>query len=89
MIKIVHARWIKDQQIALAFSDGSEGVYDFASLLAIKTPLTQPLQNTASFQKFFLELGALCWSHGLEISADKLRADLRSANLLQHAVQAA
>ncbi len=89
MIKIVHARWIKDQQIALTFSDGSEGVYDFASLLAFKTPLTQPLQDTAAFQKFFLELGALCWRHGLEFSADKLHADLVAANLLHQAAEAA
>jgi Protein of unknown function (DUF2442) len=82
MIKIVHACWIKDQQIALAFSDGSEGAYDFASLLALKTPLTQPLQDTASFQNFFLELGALCWPHGLEFSADKLHADLLSTDRL-------
>lgn len=89
MIKIVHARWIKDQQIALAFSDGSEGVYDFASVLAVKTPLTQPLQDTAAFQKFFLELGALCWPHGLEFSADKLHADLLAAYSLHQAAEAA
>ncbi|TAG27270.1 MAG: DUF2442 domain-containing protein [Burkholderiales bacterium] len=89
MIKIVHARWIKDQQIALAFSDGSEGVYDFASLLALKTPLTQPLQDIAAFQKFFLELGALCWPHGLEFSADKLHADLLASSLLHQAAEAA
>jgi Protein of unknown function (DUF2442) len=65
MIKIVHACWIKNQQIALVFSDGGEGVYDFAPWLAHKTPLIQPLQDTARFQKFFLELGALCWPHGL------------------------
>ncbi len=89
MIKIVHARWIKDQQIALAFSDGSEGVHDFAPLLSLRTPLTQPLQDTAAFQKFFLELGALCWPHGLEFSADKLRAELLAASLLHQAAETA
>jgi Protein of unknown function (DUF2442) len=89
MIKIVHARWIKDQQIALAFSEGNEGVYDFAALVALKTPLTQPLQETAAFQKFFLALGALCWPHGLEFSAGKLHSDLLAANLLHQAAKAA
>ncbi len=88
MIKIVHARWIKDQQIALAFSDGSEGVYDFAPLLFLKTPLTQPLQDTAAFQNFFVELGALCWPHGLEFGADKLHTDLRAVKLLHQAAKA-
>jgi Protein of unknown function (DUF2442) len=89
MIKIVHACWIKNQQIALVFSDGSEGVYDFAPLLAQKTPLTQPLRDTAMVQKFFLELGALCWPHGLAFSADKLRIDLLVANLLHRTAEAA
>jgi hypothetical protein len=85
MIKIVHARWIEDQQIAMAFSDGREGVYDFASLLAVNTPLTQPLQEASKLQKFFLELGALRWPHGLEFSAYKLHADLLAANQLHQA----
>ena len=89
MIKIVHAFWIKDQQIALMFSDGSEGAYDFTYLLALKTLLTQPLLDTAAFQKFFLEMGALCWPHGLEFSADKLHADLLAANLLHQAAKTA
>jgi hypothetical protein len=89
MIKIVHAFWIKKQQIALVFSDGSEGVYDFAPLLVQNTPLTQLLQDTEKFQKFFLELGALCWSNGLEFSADKLHVDLLAANLLHQAAEAA
>lgn len=89
MIKIVHARWIKDQEIALAFSDGSEGVYDFAPLLELKTPLTQPLQDTTAFQKFFLELGALCWANGLEFNAAKLHSDLLAANRLHKVVIAA
>lgn len=63
MIKLVHARWIKDYQIALVFSDRTEGVYDFALLLALKTPLTQPLQDPTEFQRFYLELGALNWPH--------------------------
>jgi hypothetical protein len=54
MIKIIHARWIKDQQMTMAFSDGSEGVYKFAYLLAVNTPLTQPLKEASKFQKFFL-----------------------------------
>jgi hypothetical protein len=49
MIKIVHAKWVKDHMIALAFSDGSEGKYEFAPMLATDTPLTLPLKETALF----------------------------------------
>ncbi len=89
MIKIVHAKWVKDQLIALAFSDGSEGEYEFAPLLAKDTSLTLPLKETALFQRFFLELGALCWPNGLEFSTAKLHADLLVANRLHKAAIAA
>jgi hypothetical protein len=89
MIKIVHAKWVKDHVIALAFSDGSEGEYEFAPLLAKDTPLTLPLKETALFQRFFLELGALCWPNGLEFSAAKLHGDLLAANRLHIAAIAA
>jgi Protein of unknown function (DUF2442) len=89
MIKIVHAKWVKDHVIALAFSDGSEGEYEFASLLAKDTALTLPLKETGLFQRFFLELGALCWPNGLEFSAAKLHSDLLAANRLHKAAIAA
>jgi hypothetical protein len=89
MIKIVHAKWVKDHEIALAFSDGSKGEYEFAPLLAKDTPMTLPLKETALFQRFFLELGALCWPSGLEFSAAKLHGDLLVANRLHKAAVAA
>jgi Protein of unknown function (DUF2442) len=89
MIKIVHAKWAKDQVVVLAFSDGSEGEYEFSPLLAKDTPLTLPLKETALFQRFFLEMGALCWPNGLEFSAAKLHGDLLAANRLHKAAIAA
>lgn len=89
MIKIVHARWVRDYVVALAFSDGSEGEYDFASTLAMDSPLTQSLRDVVVFRRFFLELGALCWSNGLEFSADKLYTELMASHRLHQAVRAA
>ena len=84
MIKIVQARWLKGYQIDLTFSNSNVGVYDFAALLDQMTPLTRPLQDPVAFQKYFLELGALCWPNGLQISADKLHTELfRSQSVSQ------
>ena len=83
MIKLVHAQWVKDFEIALEFSDGSDGVYDFAQVLMRETALTLPLRRAGEFQRFFLELGALCWPHGLEFSGTSLRLDLLSARKLR------
>jgi hypothetical protein len=58
MIKIVHAKWVRDHVIALAFSDGSEGEDEFAPLQAKDTLSTLPLKETALFHRFFLEFSA-------------------------------
>ena len=89
MIKLVHAKWVGDSKLSLAFSDGSQGIYNFDTLLAKNTALTLPLQNTTLFQRFFLELGALCWPNGLEFSASKLHSELAAAGALLNAEHAA
>jgi hypothetical protein len=89
MIKLVHAKWVGDSKLSLAFSDGSQGVYDFDTLLAKNTELTLPLKDTVAFQRFFLELGALCWPNGLEFSASKLHNELAAAGALLNAEHAA
>ena len=88
MIKIVKAEHIDQYRIRLTFSDGKQGDYDMASLLAKETALTQPLQSTENFKDFYLELGALCWKNGLELSPSALYQELLTAGKLnseQHA----
>jgi hypothetical protein len=89
MIKVLHAQWAGDSKVALEFSDGSDGVYDFGSLLSKDTALTQPLRNEDMFKRFFLELGALCWPNGLEFSASKLHSELAASGSLLHSEKAA
>ena len=89
MIKLVHAKWVGDSKLSLAFSDGSQGIYNFDTLLAKNTTLTLTLKDTTNFQRFFLELGALCWPNGLEFSASKLHSELAAAGALLNAEHAA
>ncbi len=79
MIKILRARSTWDYVLGLEFSDGTFGDYDLAPLLSRDTPLTQP----AAFQRFFIELGALCWPNGLELSAGSIHARLKASGLLK------
>jgi hypothetical protein len=82
MIKIIHATHVDAMVVELRFSDGSVGTYDFASLLAHDTVLTRALAEPDYFRSFFLELGALAWSNGLELSGGALHEELlRSRNL--------
>jgi hypothetical protein len=89
MIKVVHAKWAGDRKVALAFSNGLAGTYDFAGLLANDTVLTKPLRDDEAFRQFFLELGALCWPNGLEFSGESLYRALREEGLLRQSAAVA
>ncbi len=82
MIKIVKAEHVTQYQIRLVFSDEKQGEYDLAPLIAKDTDLTRPLKKVENFKAFFLELGAICWKNGLELSASSIYRELQSANKL-------
>lgn len=89
MIKIVKAEHTRDYQLRLTFSDGAHGEYDFAPMLAKETVLTKPLKAPEAFKAHFLELGALCWKNGLELSPVALYRELQAEGKLTHTEQAA
>lgn len=72
MIKLIKATKIEDHKIALQFSDAKEAVVDLSYLLDFGTSLTEPLKDQLFFDQFFIDAGALCWKHGLELSASSL-----------------
>lgn len=89
LIKIVKAELLNPSRLRLTFSDGMQGDYDFAALLAHDTVLTRPLRSPEVFASFFLELGALCWRNGLELSPAALHHELRDAGKLAPSREAA
>lgn len=76
MIKLVAAEFESDHEIRLRFSDGSNGTLDFAPFLAANTEMTAPLRDPDFFRRFFLELGALAWPNGFDLSAESLQRRL-------------
>lgn len=89
MIKIIKAETIGQTQLRLTFSDGMQGDYDFVPLLDKDTVLTRPLKNPEYLGAHFLELGALCWKNGLELSPTALHNELLNSNKLTRVQQAA
>ncbi|MCG6860011.1 MAG: DUF2442 domain-containing protein [Chromatiaceae bacterium] len=85
MIKIVHAEVVADHVVRLEFSDGSSGDLDLTGLLGRDTEMVRPLRDPAFFADFFLELGALCWRNGFELSASSLHRKLAQCGALQRA----
>lgn len=78
MIKIIEARYAGDFQVALEFSDGTEGMFDGRELLKRTGPLLEPLRDEAYFRRAFIDAGALCWPNGLELSPARLHETCRS-----------
>jgi hypothetical protein len=85
MIKITRATYAGGHAIDLEFSDGSSGQYDLGDVIERDTELTRPLVDATYFERFFIELGALCWPNGLEFSGHAIhrrlaeKGDLRPA----------
>jgi len=89
MIKIIQAQYLEQRILRLWFSDNSQGDYDLQPLIDRKTELTLPLENEFYFKQFFLELGALCWRNGLELSPSNIHRKLAQQQLLRYEMQAA
>jgi hypothetical protein len=85
MIRIVDTTTISHTVVHLRFFDDTEGDYDLSPLIARDTVMTRPLQDPAFVRRCFLELGALCWPNGLELSSPSLRRKLAEQGALSHA----
>ena len=74
MISVKQAKYVESYKIWLQFSDGEEGVVDFADLLD-RYVAAQPLKNKAEFRKFHLdEWPTLVWPCGFDYAPEGLYA---------------
>ena len=77
MIKILQASSVAEFTLRIAFSDGAEGVFEGAQLLAREGPLLEPLRDPTYFARAFVDAGGLAWPNGLELSATRVREQCR------------
>lgn len=89
MIKVVTATPLDDTVVELVFSDGASGAFDLAPLIARDTELTRALNDAAFRARCYVEMGALCWPNGLELSGGSLWQKLAEAGLLRKPSQVA
>ena len=89
MIKLVAAERVTDREIRLEFSDRSRGTFDFTPFLDAATPMTAPLRAPEFFRQFFIELGALAWPNGFDLSAESLQRRLSELGRLERPSAAA
>ncbi len=77
MIKLMAVEPKGGYKLMLRFSDGTWGVHDFARYVEAGTPMTEPLKDPDFFGRHFIELGALAWPNGFDLSAEALHHRLR------------
>jgi len=82
MIKVVRAEPAGEFKLKLSFSTGESGVYDFADLIARPGAMVAPLRAETYFARYFIELGALAWPNGFDLSPKALYETLRNAGKL-------
>jgi hypothetical protein len=69
-------------RLRVRFSDGSEGVHDFAALVNEPGPMLEPLRDETYFARVFLEFGAPTWPNGFDIAPEWLRREMAAAGEL-------
>lgn len=82
LIKVVETRALDEHRLWIRFSNGKQGVHDFAGLLAEGGTMVEPLRDPAMFKRVFLEFGALTWPNGFDCDSIALHDDMAAAGEL-------
>ncbi len=81
MTIIIQAQYVQKKTLRLYFSDNSWGIMIYNPQIDRQTELVIPLNDESFFKQFFLELGALCWRNGLELSPGNIHKKLAEQQL--------
>ena len=89
MIKLTSIESKGGYRLLLRFSDKTSGVYDFTPFVEAATEMTAPLSDPQFFTRYFIELGALAWPNGFDLSAESLHRSLQESGGLRKNSEAA
>ena len=82
LIKVSQIEKVGGFRLRVRFTDGSEGVHDFAAMVNEPGPMLEPLRDEAYFKRVFLEFGAPTWPNGFDIAPEWLRREMAAAGEL-------
>jgi hypothetical protein len=89
MTKLIAVEPKGERRLLLRFSDGAWGIEDFTPFVEARTPMTEPLGDPEFFARAYIELGALAWPNGFDLSAESLHRRLDEAGALRRGSAAA
>jgi hypothetical protein len=82
LVKIARLERLGGFRLRVRFTDGSEGVHDFAALVSEPGQMLEPLRDETYFSRVFLEFGAPTWPNGFDIAPEWLRREMEAAGEL-------
>lgn len=82
MIKVAETRALDDRRLWVRFTNGREGVRDFADIFAEGGVMVEPLRDPAMFRRVFLEFGAPSWPNGFDLDPIALYREMEAAGSL-------
>ena len=87
-VDVVAVKAMGDYRVWVRFSNGREGVRDFADMIAEGGEMVEPLRDKVLFQKVYVSGFVPAWPNGFEIDATNLHMEMDAAGLLTPAVAA-
>ena len=82
LTKVTRLQKLGRFRLHVRFNDGSEGVHDFAAMVAERGSMLVPLRDESYFDRVFLECGAPTWPNGFDIAPEWLRREMEAAKEL-------
>lgn len=82
MVKVIALKPMGDYRLWVRFSDGLEGVRDFADLIAQGGEMVEPLRDPVFFAKAFISFGVPSWPNSFDVDAIALHMEMEKAGLL-------
>lgn len=87
-VDVVTLKPLGGYRVWVRFSNGKEGVRDFADMIAEGGEMIEPLKDEAFFRKVFVRNTVPAWPNGFEIDATNLHMEMEQAHLLSASVAA-
>ena len=88
MVDVLRVKALEDYKLWLRFSDGGEGVYDLAGIVAEDGEMVTPLKERDYFARVFVEMGAPTWPNGFDLDPINLYMQMREAGALKQVASA-
>lgn len=82
LVKVVDLAPVGKWRLRVRFSDGSEGMHDFADMVAEGGEMVEPLKDQEFFARVHIEYGVPTWPNGFDIDAIALHMNMEAAGEL-------